>query len=127
MTHRGVIHPSGAHPAMLRMAGAVSASAHPHVGHAQGRPFAKGRNGRSHAGSRSERSHTHAGTIDTLGDNGEGAVIGNDDQVVGFGIADLELVHLDRPNIDAVGADNDEFQAGDTDIEDRLSSRVDDP
>ena len=68
-----------------------------------------GRHFGAHASTGRKRRHAHAGAIDALSDEGVGAVLGHDDQVVSLGIADLQLVDLDRPDIDPVCRDDQSF------------------
>ena len=106
---------------------AVVHPAHPHVAHGQGRSLTEWRNLGRHAEAGRERGAAHAGTIDGLGHDGVGAVLGRpDDDVIGFGHGDLELVDLDWPHVHPVRLDDGHGQAGDPHIEDRHRRGVDD-
>ncbi|MNJ36596.1 hypothetical protein D3C77_313900 [compost metagenome] len=107
--------------------GAVIHAAHPHVGHGQVRHLAERRNLRRHAQARRQRRAAHARAVDGFGDDGVGPVLGRtDDDVIGLGHRDLELVHLDRPDVLAVGLHHGHGQARDADVEDRHRRGVDD-
>src|SRR3546814_20859154 len=75
-------------------------AAQAHVFHGEGGTWTQRRDGRGHTQARSERGARHAGTIDRFRDEGERLVLGRlDDDVIGLGIADLEFVHRDGPDI----------------------------
>src|SRR3546814_6355983 len=87
-------------------------AAQAHVFHGEGGTWTQRRDGRGHTQARSERGARHAGTIDRFRDEGERLVLGRlDDDVIGLGIADLEFVHRDGPDIQHVGADHGYRQA----------------
>ena len=126
--HRLVIHPG--HAGVVHSShGAVAAMrrhVHAHISHRQDGPLAQGRDRGAHAGARRQGGARHAGAVDGLGDQGVGAVFGRlHDDVVGFSIADLEFVHLDRTHILAVRRHDRELQARNADIEDHLGRGVD--
>ena len=65
------------------------------------------------------------GTVDGLCEDGIGLVVGLDDDVIGLGHADAELVHADRFHVLAVGGHHGHFQAGDAHVEEAHGGTVD--
>src|SRR3546814_17289342 len=62
-----------------------------------------------------------------LGDERVGARAWLDDEVVGFGNADLEFVHFKIAHVLPVRLDHGERNAGDAEVEESHSAAVDDP
>ncbi len=108
------------HPGMVHVA-------HAHVLHGQERARAQRRNRRAHALARRKGRAAQARPVARLADEAVGAVLRCDDDIVGFGGADLELVHRHGPDIETVGLHDRHRQARDADVEGRLRRGVDDP
>ena len=105
--------------------GAVRGHVHAHVLHGQDGPLTQRRHGRAHPSAGRQGRPPQAGTVDRLRNDRVGAILGRvDDHVVGLGVADLELVHLDGPDVLAVGCDDRELQARNADVEDHLRRTV---
>ncbi len=106
---------------------AVVHAAHAHVGHGQVRHLAQGGNLGGHAHTRGQGRAPHARTVDGLRHDGVGAVLKRtDDDVIGLGDRNLELVHLDRADVLAVGLNHGHGQTRNADVEDRHGRGVDD-
>ncbi len=119
--HRAMIHTGHVgHRAVIH-------SAHAHVAHGEVRDLSQGRDLGGHAQARRQGRPAHAGPVDGFGDDGVGAVLGRlDDDVVGLGDRNLELVRLDRAHVLAVGLHHGHRQARDANVEDGHGRRVDD-
>src|SRR3546814_5633290 len=87
-------------------------AAHAHIFHGERGTWAKWRNGRSHTKGRRECGARHTGTLDRFCYESESFVLGRlDNDVIGLGSADMELVHGHRSDIQSVGADDGPWQA----------------
>ncbi|MNS31470.1 hypothetical protein D3C72_635270 [compost metagenome] len=107
--------------------GAVIHPAHAHVLHGQVGNLAQRRDLSRHAQTRGQGGAAHARTVDGFRHDGIGAVLGGaDDDVIGFGHRDLELVDLDRADVLAVGLHHGHGQTRNADVEDRHGRGVDD-
>ena len=68
----------------------------------------------------------HSRAIHRFGHQGEGRVLQRlDDHVIGLGVGDLELVHLDRPDVLTVRGHDGHLQARNAHVEDHLRRGVD--
>ena len=99
---------------------------HSHVPHGQHRHGSKRRRIGPHTGTRAERGDGLAGAVDRFGNKGVGARFGwRDDDIIRLGHAHLELVGLNRLDIQTVGLDHRHRQAREADIEEGHGGGVD--
>ena len=89
-----------------------------HIGHAEERRLASGRDRRRHTGIGGQGGARVTGACHRLGEDGEGAgFLGADDHIVGLGDRDAELVDLHGLDIVAVGLDHGHRQSGNAHVE----------
>ena len=102
------------------------AHVHAHVLHGRERPRAQGRDVCRHARAGREGRAAHPGAVHRFGHQREGFVLRRlDDHVVGLGVGDLELVHLDWPHVLTVRRHDGHLQSWDAHVEDHLRGGVD--
>ena len=91
------------HARMIAVVHRPAMRSHAHVGHCQGDRFPERRRGRDMARVRGQAGNPHARPVHRLCHDGVASVSGFDDDVVGFGDADLEFVDIDRIDLLAIG------------------------
>ena len=107
-------------------AGHTGHAPHAHVGHRRERSGTERRHRGDHARAWCQRGAGHARPVDALAYQGIGAVLGRrDDDVIGFGHADLEFLDTDRAHCQPVRRDDGHPQAGYPHVEGRHRRSVD--
>ena len=120
MPHRRVVH------ACRRRTGAVTGVVHAHVRHRAQRALAQRRHGGHHAQARRQRAGRVATAVHGFGKHRVGAILQRgDDDVVGLGHGDLQLVGLDRLHVLAVGLHHRHRQTRNAQVEVGHRRRVD--